>query len=693
VCSKKKSHFERFLHRLLGSFRHRDSSSLHRVAATIAMGYVPVSLHEELLEALWPFETVATSDDAPVKRSSNQSQDMQVVSLWVQWRHERGKKRRVKINTDLIVSLLSIHTGLMRSLKNEGEVRNRFVSFVIAASEHLQRCQLLHNGLRRVDEKNEYSLKRLLVSLCITVCFSFFSFLEFSFQSHTHPFTHTKVRQLGQVWSHQNNTSSAIVLWRKLREYSDLSLERVWKNKVESLLDHTVFDAMAALVQVFNNKMEDEETVMEDLLEWIGCLEKCDLSCDAAWRAATVATKQLLRCWDDVGMERMFRLCYPRGKKSRRVGHQAMMCRMLPLRFEDHRNDDDTRLLAKTVIFALFSSSDPEKVVRHAALELLVRLGVEPRCISNLLDAVVSIPALESQIESASRNLSCVLTQKYLAANIVKEALHRAREEIEPLRSRLVRIAVPFARRAYFQSMDVLLHTTHIWQREGVEKARLAIPKRISTERQIRKFQTAHHNATGSVLEAMQHLWASLVVDHDVERVVPLIVESVCSSSDASEIGYETAQLVLWSICREDDRVFRVVVNEIDRRLSRRGIVLLMCAVLSDYDYALTMRRGRRQILSRWIHTAVVFLSSKEPSVRVAARKVVLSLVSVCVCVLVGCSLCVSSPLPFIHSSIQLTYLTHHHHPIRYGHLYSANAHATTTQITDGRASERFKEF
>ena len=165
----KSQHFERFLQRLLSIFRSRDTSKLHRVAATVALGFVPVSLHEELLEALWPFETVATSDDAPVKRSSDQSQDMQVVSLWEQWRRERGKKRRVKINTDLIVSLLGIHTNLMRSLQNDGEVRNRFVSFVISASEHLQTCQLLHDGLRRGDKKNELGLKRLVVALCIAV--------------------------------------------------------------------------------------------------------------------------------------------------------------------------------------------------------------------------------------------------------------------------------------------------------------------------------------------------------------------------------------------------------------------------------------------------------------------------------------------------------------------------------------------
>ena len=112
-----------------------------------------------------------------------------------------------------------------------------------------------------------------------------------------------------------------------------------------------------------------------------------------------------------------------------------------------------------------------------------------------------------------------------------------------------------------------------------------------------------------------------------MERVVPVILEGVCHALDTSIIGYETAQLVLWSICRDNEGVFRVVVNEIDRRLSRRGIVLLMCAVLSDHNDAITMRRGSRMILSRWIHTAVVYLGSKEPCVQVAARKVVLSLV------------------------------------------------------------------
>ena len=117
-------------------------------------------------------------------------------------------------------------------------------------------------------------------------------------------------------------------------------------------------------------------------------------------------------------------------------------------------------------------------------------------------------------------------------------------------------------------------------------------------------------------------------MDHDdVERVVPVILEGVCHALDTSIIGYETAQLVLWSICRDHEGVFRVVVNEIDRRLSRSGIVLLMCAVLSDHNDAITMRRGSRMILSRWMHIAVVYLDSKEPCVQLAARKVVLSLV------------------------------------------------------------------
>ena len=133
-----------------------------------------------------------------------------------------------------------------------------------------------------------------------------------------------------------------------------------------------------------------------------------------------------------------------------------------------------------------------------------------------------------------------------------------------------------------------------MWQREGVDKARDVVSKRLSSERQIRKFQTAHHAATGSVLEAMQKLWNELCVNHDVERVVPVILEGVCHALDTSIIGYETAQLVLWSICRDNEGVFRVVVNEIDRRLCRRGIVLLMCAVLSDHNDAITMRRGSR---------------------------------------------------------------------------------------------------
>ena len=110
------------------------------------------------------------------------------------------------------------------------------------------------------------------------------------FHTHTHT-TITQIRQLGRVWSHKNNTKSATILWRKLREYSDLSLERVWKSKKETLLDQTVFQSMSALVLVFNKTMEDEETVMEDLLEWIGCLEKCDLNCKVAWNAASVATR------------------------------------------------------------------------------------------------------------------------------------------------------------------------------------------------------------------------------------------------------------------------------------------------------------------------------------------------------------------------------------------------------------------
>ena len=268
------------------------------------------------------------------------------MSLWEQWRRERGKKRRVKINTDLIVSLLGIHTNLMRSLQNDGEVRNRFVSFVISASEHLQTCQLLHDGLRRGDKKNdkknEYSLS-VFVALCIAI------------------------RQLGRVWSHKNNTKTPTILWRKLREFSDLSLESVWKSKQETLLDQTVFQSMSALLQVFNKTMEDEETVMEDLLEWIGCLEKCDLNCKVAWNAASVATRQLLLGWDDRGMERMFRMCYPRGKKGHReVGHQAMMCNMLPLRL-DECIEEDSVLLAKTVTFSLFACANPERVVRTAA--------------------------------------------------------------------------------------------------------------------------------------------------------------------------------------------------------------------------------------------------------------------------------------------------------------------------------------
>ena len=73
------------------------------------------------------------------------------------------------------------------------------------------------------------------------------------------------IRQLGRVWSHKT-TQNQQPSCGETREYSDLSLERVWKSKQETLLDQTVFQSMSALLQVFNKTMEDEETVMEDLL-------------------------------------------------------------------------------------------------------------------------------------------------------------------------------------------------------------------------------------------------------------------------------------------------------------------------------------------------------------------------------------------------------------------------------------------